>query len=409
VRNKNKIIVGLEVGTSKVCAVAGDLSPDGVITVIGVGQSASQGVRKGEVVDIEAASQSIHAAVADAEESANVEIHSVIASVTGGHIRSFNSRGMVAITTEDGVITKEEVEAVLRNAKAVSLPPDHAVIHAIRQHFFVDGHDGITNPIGMSGSRLEADVHVVHGVRTRLTNAVRCIRHVPLEVENIVLGAFSSALALLSPQQQQLGAIVIDIGGGTTDYIVYAQGTVKHSGVLAVGGDHVTNDIAYGLRIPINRAEQLKIEHGSVLADDTTTTDVVALKREVGLPEQVFPKATISRIMRLRVEETLTLVKKEIEKQKLLDFIGEGVFLTGGSSQIRGIQQLAAEIFHLPVHMAPVSTVGGPKSVLEGPQFATAVGLLKYAQFAADAHEQAPRARFGQRFTKIFQKLRGLM
>ena len=220
---KEKIIVGLEVGTSKVCAVVGEVLDDGNIMIIGVGQAASEGVRKGEIVDIEAAVQSIHTAVADAEESAGVEIHNVYASVSGGHIRCFNNRGSVAVTNEDREITEEEVRNVLLNAKAVNIPMDHVVIHAIRQHFFVDGHDGIQNPVGMIGAKLEADVHVIYGVRTRLQNTIKCIKQVPLDVANIAVSGFASALAVLTTEHQQLGAVVIDMGGGTTDYIVYQR------------------------------------------------------------------------------------------------------------------------------------------------------------------------------------------
>src|SRR5258708_665095 len=325
---KEKIIVGLEVGTSKVCAVVGEVLDDGNIMVVGVGQTNSEGVRKGEIVNIEATVEGVHEAVADAEESAGVEIHNVFASVSGGHVRCFNNRGSVVVTSEEREISDEEVRNVLLNAKAVNIPMDHVVIHAIRQHFFVDGHDGIQNPVGMIGAKLEADVHVIYGVRTRLQNTIKCIKHVPLDVANIAVSGFASALAVLTSEHQYLGAVVIDMGGGTTDYIVYSEGTIQHSGVLAVGGDHITNDVAIGLRIPMNRAETLKIEHGSVAVppDD----EVLTLKREVGLPDRQVSKQQLCRIMNLRVEETLTLVKKELEKHKLLEYLGAGGFITCG-------------------------------------------------------------------------------
>src|SRR5258708_2716405 len=288
---KEKIIVGLEVGTSKVCAVVGEVLDDGNIMVVGVGQANSEGVRKGEIVNIEATVECLHAAVADAEESAGVEIHNVYASVSGGHIRSFNNRGTVAVTNEDREISEEEVRNVLLNAKAVNIPMDHVVIHAIRQHFFVDGHDGIQNPVGMIGAKLEADGHVIYGVRTRVQNTIKCIKHVPLDVANIAVSRVASALAVLTTEHQQLGAVVIDMGGGTTDYIVYSEGTIQHSGVLAVGGDHITNDVAIGLRIPMNRAETLKIEHGSV--EVPPDDDVLTLKREGGLPDRQGSKAEL--------------------------------------------------------------------------------------------------------------------
>jgi cell division protein FtsA len=406
---KEKIIVGLEVGTSKVCAVVGEVLDDGNIMVIGVGQANSEGVRKGEIIHLDAAVECIHRAVADAEESAGVEIHNVYASVSGGHIRSFNNRGTVAVTTDEREISEEEVRNVLLNAKAVNIPMDHVVIHAIRQHFFVDGHDGIQNPVGMIGAKLEADVHVIHGVRTRLQNTIKCIKHVPLDVANIAVGGFASALAVLTTEHQQLGAVVIDMGGGTTDYIAYREGTIQHSGVLAVGGDHVTNDVAIGLRIPMNRAETLKVEHGSVTVP--AGDEIITLKREVGLPDRQVSKQQLCRIMNLRVEETLAFVKKELEKQKLLDYLGAGVFLTGGCARLRGLEALAGDVFGLPVHMGHSLTVGGPTSAIESPEYSTAIGLVRYALGSQRDHHQPPSAlrKMGQSFQHLLQKVRAFM
>jgi cell division protein FtsA len=406
---KEKIIVGLEVGTSKVCAVVGEVLDDGNIMVIGVGQANSEGVRKGEIIHLDAAVECIHRAVADAEESAGVEIHNVYAGVSGGHIRSFNNRGTVAVTTDEREISEEEVRNVLLNAKAVNIPMDHVVIHAIRQHFFVDGHDGIQNPVGMIGAKLEADVHVIHGVRTRLQNTIKCIKHVPLDVANIAVGGFASALAVLTSEHQQLGAVVIDMGGGTTDYIAYREGTIQHSGVLAVGGDHVTNDVAIGLRIPMNRAETLKIEHGSVTVP--AGDEIITLKREVGLPDRQVSKQQLCRIINLRVEETLAFVKKELEKQKLLDYLGAGVFLTGGCARLRGLEELAGEVFGLPVHMGHSLTVGGPTSAIESPEYSTAIGLVRYALGSQRDQHQSPSAlrKMGQSFQHLLQKVRAFM
>ncbi len=406
---KERIIVGLEVGTSKVCAVVGEVLDDGNIMVIGVGQANSEGVRKGEIINIDAAVECIHAAVADAEESAGVEIHNVYASVSGGHIRSFNNRGTVAVTNDDREISEEEVRNVLLNAKAVNIPMDHVVIHAIRQHFFVDGNDGIQNPVGMIGAKLEADVHVIHGVRTRLQNTIKCIKHVPLDVANIAVSSFASALAVLTSEHQQLGAVVIDMGGGTTDYIVYSEGTIQHSGVLAVGGDHITNDVAIGLRIPMNRAEALKIEHGSV--EVPPQDEMISLKREVGLPDRQVSRQQLCRTMNLRVEETLTLVKKELEKQKLLEYLGAGVFVTGGCARLRGLETVAGQIFGLPVHIGHSLTVGGPTSAIESPEYSTAIGLVRYALGSQRDHHQPPSPlhKMGQSFQYLLQKVRAFM
>jgi cell division protein FtsA len=408
---REQILVGLEVGTTKVCAVVGEVMEDGNLMIIGVGQAPSQGVRKGEIVDVEAAVHSITAAVGDAEESAGVEIHNVYTSVSGGHIRSFNNRGTVAITNDDREITEEEVRSVILNAKSVSIPMDHVVVHAIRQHFFVDGHDGIQNPVGMIGSKLEADVHVIHGVRTRLQNTIRCVKQVSLDVQNIAVSGFASALAVLTSEHQQLGAVVIDIGGGTTDYIVYCNGTVEHSGALAVGGDHITNDIAAGLKIPMNRAESLKVEHGSVEWSAEMTDELISLKREVGLPERQVSKTQLCQIMNLRVEETLGLVKKELEKHKLLDYIGAGVFITGGCARLRGLEPLAAKVFGLPVHLCHNNTVGGPTAAIESPEYSTAIGLLRYALHAQRDHHQPPSSfrRLSKTFHQLVQRVRAFL
>ncbi len=403
---KEQIVVGLEVGTSKVCAVVGEVLEDGNILVIGVGQVPSDGVRKGEVVDMQVAGRCIQEAIASAEESAHVEIHSVYTSVSGGHIRSFNNRGSVVITNDDREITPAEVQGVLLNAKAVNIPMDHVVVHAIRQRFYVDGHDGIQNPVGMIGAKLEADVHVIHGVRTRLQNTIRCVKQMELEIENIAVSSFASALAVLTSEHQQLGAVVIDMGGGTTDFLVYREGAIVHSGVLAVGGDHITNDIAIGLHIPMNRAEQLKIEHGTV--ESPIADEVISLKREVGLPDRQVSREKLARIMHLRVEETLALIRKELEKQGLMEYIGAGVFITGGCARLRGLEALAQKIFELPIHIGHSHTVGGPTSAIESPEYSTAIGLVRYALcHHRDQHQPpSPLHRFGERFRQYVQKVR---
>ena len=405
-RAKEQIIVGLEVGTSKICAVVGEVVEGGNISIIGVGRAESEGVRKGEVIDLEAAGESIHKAVVEAEDAAGVEIHNVYASVTGGHVRCFNSRGSVAITNEDRVIASEDVRNVLLNAKAVNIPVDNVVVHAIRQHFFVDGHDGIQNPAGMIGARLEADVHVIYGVRTRLQNTIKCIKEVPLDVQNIAVSSFASALAVLTTEHQQLGALVIDMGAGTTDYMVYREGTIQHSGVLAVGGDHITNDVATGLKIPMPLAENLKIEHGSV--EGKVADEAITLKRGVGLPDRDVSREQLCRIMNLRVEETLSFVKKELEKQKLLDYLGAGVFITGGCARLRGMEELAAHVFGLPVHLGHSQTVAGPTTAIESPEYSTAIGLVRFGVSSQpDQHQPpSPLQKMSSAFHSLVHKVR---
>src|SRR5438132_1766997 len=279
----SSIIVGLEVGTSKVCAVVGELSAEGALNIVGLGQARSRAVRKGEIADTLSAEEDVRHAIVEAEQMADVEIRSVYLGVTGGHLRGFNNRGVHPVVSADREISEEDVQDVIKNAKTINLPAQNHVIHAIRQHFLVDGQDGITNPVGMLGARVEVDVHVVHGSLNRLQNAIRTVKGLQLEVDDIVFNGLASSLALLSNEQKELGSLVIDMGGGTTDYVVYANGIIKHTGVLAVGGDHVSNDMAYGLKVPLSRAEHLKIEHGAAIVDAVLKGPTLSLSNDFGL------------------------------------------------------------------------------------------------------------------------------
>src|SRR5262252_5956059 len=283
----SSIIVGLEIGTSKVCAVVGELNTEGTLNIVGLGQSRSRGVRKGEICDAPLVEEDVRNAIVEAEQMADVEIRSVFLGVTGGHIRGFNNRGVHPVVSADREISEDDVQDVIKNAKTINLPAQNHVIHAIRQHFLVDGQDGITNPVGMLGARVEVDVHVVHGNLNRLQNAIRTVKGLQLEVDDIVFNGLAASLALLSNEQKELGSLVIDIGGGTTDYVVYTNGIIKHTGVLAVGGDHLSNDLAYGLKVPLSRAEQLKLQHGSAFVDDAIKGQTLTIANDLGMPAKV--------------------------------------------------------------------------------------------------------------------------
>src|SRR5215475_145744 len=298
----SSIIVGLEIGTSKVCAVVGDLNAENALNVVGLGQARSRGVRKGEIADAPMVEEDVRQAIVEAEQMADVEICSVYLGVTGGHLRGFNNRGVHPVVSADREISEEDVQDVIKNAKTINLPAQNHVIHAIRQHFLVDGQDGITNPVGMLGARVEVDVHVVHGNLNRLQNAIRTVKGLQLEVDDIVFNGLASALALLTSEQKELGSVVIDIGGGTTEYVVYANGIIKHTGVLAVGGDHISNDLAYGLKVPLSRAEQLKLEHGAALGEESDKGQSITLSSELGMPLKVINLEHLRRIMSLRLE-----------------------------------------------------------------------------------------------------------
>ncbi|MSR64636.1 MAG: cell division protein FtsA [Verrucomicrobiae bacterium] len=387
---RDNIVVGLEVGTSKVCAVVSELRADGTINIIGIGQCPSRGVRKGEIVDFDNAIACIRQAIADAEESAGVEIRSVYAGVTGGHIRAFNNRGMVPITHEDREIGEEDVEAVMQNARAIDIPVENAVVHSMRQHFHVDGHEGVIHPIGMLGARLEADVLVIHGVRNRLQNSIRCIKAVPIEVDDVVICGVASALAVLNREQKDMGAVVIDIGGGTTDYAVYTDGVIKHIGILAVGGDHVTNDIHLGLKIPLTRADKLKCVQGSCMVDDMARGQAVTLPREIGMPERTVSKESLQKIIHLRMKETFEVIARNLDRHQLTDFLGAGVFVTGGGSHLADCGKLAEEVFGLPVHIKPSASVAGLTQALDKPELSTAIGLTIYGLASHRVVAQSP-------------------
>ena len=404
--SSSSIIVGLEVGTSKVCAVVGDLSPDGALNIVGLGQARSRGVRKGEISDPSMSEEDVRHAIVEAEQMADVEIRSVYLGVTGGHLRGFNNRGVHPVVSADREISEVDVQDVIKNAKTINLPAQNHVIHAIRQHFLVDGQDGVTNPVGMLGARVEVDVHVVHGSLNRLQNAIRMVKGLQLEVDDIVFNGLASSLALLSNEQKELGSLVIDIGGGTTDYVVYANGIIKHTGVLAVGGDHVSNDLAYGLKVPLSRAEQLKIEHGSALPEEADKGQTITIANELGMPLKVISRENLRRIMSLRLEEIFQLILQDLEMSDALNYLRAPVFLCGGGARIPQIAKLAEHVLQMPVSLGKANSISGLKSALDQPEFATAIGLVKFGSFhqrkraARSSLTEGLKSTFGQFFKR---------
>jgi cell division protein FtsA len=314
----------------------------------------------------------------EAEQMADVEIRSVYLGVSGGHVRGFNNRGVHPVVSADREISAEDVDDVVKNARAINLPAENTVIHAVRQHFYVDGQDNVTNPVGMLGARLEVDMHVIHGHANRLQNAIRLVKATSLEVEEIVFNGIASSLALLTPDQKELGALVVDIGGGTTEYVVFCDGVIRHSGVLAVGGDHVSNDLAYGLKVPLTRAETLKLEHGSAHISDEAKGQAVSLMSEHGLEIKRVSLEHLQRIMSLRLDEIFRLIAQDLESANLTDYLRAGVFLCGGTSRAPGIVPLAENIFQMNVAAGHAGSVGGLTAALDQPEFAAAIGLVKY-------------------------------
>ena len=378
----SSIIVGLEIGTSKVCAVVGELNPDSSgLNVIGVGQARSRGVRKGEIVDAQLAEEDVRNAVVEAEQMADVEIRSVFLGVTGSHLRGFNNRGVHPVVSADREITEEDVQDAIKNAKVINLPAQNRILHAIRQHFYVDGHGGISNPVGMLGARLEVDVHVMHGNGNRLKNSIRTVKGLQLEVDDVVFNGVASSLALLTNEAKEIGALVIDLGAGTTDYTLCTEGVIKHTGALAVGGDHVTNDLAYGLKVPLSRAELLKLEHGSAMLDDECKGRTTTISSELGLPLKTINLEHLRRIMSLRLEEIFQVVAEDVQAAGLSDYLRAGVFLSGGGARIPQVARLAEQVFQVPVSVGKTNSISGLKSALDQPEFATAIGLVKFGSF----------------------------
>lgn len=401
--DSSSIMVGLEIGTSKVCVVVGEMNDEGALNIIGVGQSKSRGVRKGEIVDARAVEEDVRHAVTEAEHSADVEVRSVYLGVSGGHIRGFNNRGVHPVVSADREISDFDVQDVVKNAKAINLPQDNTVVHAIRQHFLVDGQDGVKDPVGMLGARLEVDVHVIHGHLNRLQNAIRVVKGMQLEVDEVVFNGLASSLAVLTPAEKELGALVIDMGGGTTNYVVYSGGVIKHSGVIAVGGDHVTNDLAFGLKVPQSRADQLKIENGHALLDESIAGQKLNITSDLGLPLNTINVGHLRRIMSLRLEETFQMIAQDVEQAGLLDYIRAGVFLCGGGSRVPGVTRLAEQILQLPVSIGCATNISGLSSSMDKPELATAIGLVRFASFKTRQRDARPS--FAQNVKTFFGKL----
>ena len=406
--DQSSVIVGLEVGTSKICAAVGEVNDAGILSIIGLGQARSRAVRKGEIVDAAVAAEDIRNAIVEAEQMADAEIRGVYLGVTGAHVRGFNNRGVHPVVSADREITEEDVQDVVKNAKAINLPAENHVVHVIRQHFSVDGQDNIQNPVGMLGAKVEVDVHVIHGHFNRLQNLIRAVKTLQLDVEDIVFNGLASSLALLSSEQKELGALVIDLGGGITEYVVCAGGIVKHTGLFAVGGDHVSNDLAYGLKVPLTRAEQLKTGHGSAIVEESIKGQTITVHDTHGLIERHVNLEHLRRIMSVRLEEILQLIARELAPTGLLDYLRAGVFLCGGGARIPDIQKVAERIFGLPVSIGKTNSINGLKSAIDQPEFATAIGLAKFGSFKA--RKRANRGGFAgglrSRFSQFLQAVR---
>lgn len=369
------LIVGLDVGTTKICAVIAEPRRARGIDVVGVGAAASRGLRKGVVVNIDSTVEAIKQAVAEAEQMAGVEVAGVYAGVAGGHIRGFNSRGVVAVSSRDREVSPADVERAVEAARAVNLSQDRDIIHVLPQTFVVDDQDGIREPVGMSGVRLEVEVHIVTGAVTSIQNVIRSVNRAGLAVHDVVLEPLASAEAVLYPDEKELGVVLVDIGGGTSDMAFFRDGAIWHTAILPLGGDHVTNDIAVGLRTPVAEAEDLKRRYGCALTSLVSAEETIDVPSVGGRKPRRLSRQILSEIVQPRVEEIFTLVAREMAKVGFQDAATAGAVVTGGTSIMEGVPELAEAVFDLPVRRGLPETVGGLADVVKSPIYATGVGL----------------------------------
>ncbi len=372
----NNLIVGLDIGTSKVVAIVGESNSDGGIDIIGIGFHPSRGLKKGVVVNIESTVQSIQRAVEEAELMAGVQIHSVYAGIAGSHIRSHNSHGIVAI--KDKEVTPNDVERVMDAARAIAISADQQILHVLAQEFIIDAQEGIREPVGMSGVRLEARVHLVTGAVSAVQNIIKCVQRCGLEVEDIILEQLASSYSVLTEDEKDLGVCLVDIGGGTTDIAVFSGGAIRHTTVIPIAGDQVTNDIAVALRTPTQHAETIKIRYACALRQLANVDEVIDVPSVGNRPSRRLSRQLLAEVVEPRYEELLSLVQAELRRSGYEDLIAAGIVLTGGSAKMEGVVELAEEIFHIPVRLGLPQYVGGLVDVVQDPIHATGVGLVLY-------------------------------
>ena len=375
-RDDEKLTVGLDIGTSKILAIVGEVSATGEIEVIGVGHHPSRGLKKGVVVNIESTVQSIQRAVEEAELMAGCQIHSVYAGIAGSHINSFNSHGIVAI--KDKEVGANDVDRVIEAARALAIPADQKILHVIPQEFIIDKQEGIREPVGMSGVRLEAKVHIVTGAVSAAQNIIKCVRRCGLEVDDIILEQIASSLSVLTEDEKELGVSLVDIGGGTTDISVFTDGAIRHTAVIPIAGDQVTNDIAVALRTPTQHAEEIKTKYGCALTQLAASNESIEVPGVGDRPPRKLSRQTLTEVIEPRMEELFGLVQAELRRSGFEDVIGSGVVLTGGSSKLEGMIELAEEVFHMPVRLGLPQFIGGLTSVVENPIYSTGVGLVMF-------------------------------
>lgn len=400
--SEKNLIIGLDIGTSKVVAIVGEIKAEGGIEIIGLGTHPSRGLKRGVVVNIESTVQSIQRAVEEAELMAGCEIHSVYAGIAGSHISSLNSHGIVAI--RDKEVSQSDVERVIDAARAVAISADQRILHILPQEFIIDQQDGIREPIGMSGVRLEARVHMVTGAVSAAQNIVKCVRRCGLEVDDLILEQLSSSYAVLSEDEKELGVCLVDIGGGTTDIAVFTGGAIRHTAVIPIAGDQVTNDIAVALRTPTQYAEDIKIKYACALTQLAGSDETIEVPSIGDRPARRLSRQTLAEVVEPRYEELLILIQAELRRSGFEDVIAGGVVMTGGSSKMEGLIELAEEVFHMPVRLGMPRYVSGLSDVVRNPIYATGVGLLLFGE--EHRSKGAMNQLGGPGFSAVWQRMK---
>ncbi len=377
-KEEKNLIVGLDIGTSKVAAMVGEVKADGTIEIIGLGSHASRGLKKGVVVNIESTVQSIQRALEEAELMAGCEIHSVLCGIAGSHIRGLNSHGIVGV--RDREVSAADVDRVIDAARAVAIPSDQKILHILPQEFIIDEQEGIKEPVGMCGVRLETRVHMVTGAVSATQNIVKCVRRCGLEVDDLVLEQLASSHAVLQEDEKELGVCLVDIGGGTTDIAVFTDGSIRHTAVIPIAGDQVTNDIAVALRTPTQHAEVIKVKYACALRQLAGSDENIEVPSIGNRPARRLSRQTLAEVVEPRYEELLVLVQNELRRSGFEDLVAGGVVLTGGSAKMEGLIELAEDVFHMPVRLGAPQYVSGLADVVRNPIYSTGVGLLMFGQ-----------------------------
>jgi cell division protein FtsA len=402
-RDNRNLLVALDIGTSKIVTLVAEITPEDTLNLIGMGSHPSRGLKKGVVVNIDSTVNAIQRSLEEAELMADAKIKDVITGIAGSHIKSFNSHGMVAI--KDKEVSQYDIDRVIETARAVNIPMEQQVLHILEQEFVIDGQGGVRQPLGMSGMRLEVKVHIVTGAVSAAQNIMKCVRRCGLEVRDLMLQPLASADAVLLEDERDLGVCLVDIGGGTTDMAVFTDGAIKHTSVIPIAGDQITNDIAMALRTPTKDAEELKIAHGVALRQLASSTDMIDVPGVGDRGPRELSRQTLAEVIEPRVEELYSLIQRELRSSGLEELLSSGIVITGGSALMKGMVELGEEVFHMPVRVGLPNYTGALAEVVRNPRYSTGMGLLMAGmdQVKRDRHARIQ----GAGFKEIFERMKG--